>query len=146
MNLLAHVPPIDVEMLKRIQELEPIEKPAGAEPSMRTCSRSRAAVLPGTAALRQMLYLNSNLMRSSAPKTTPRVVVAVGSSGPVIRTGELRTRSAADPSVDYGSVGGLRWLKQIQDFDAIEKLDHDAGPVGGLLFGDGPGSGSLTVK
>jgi amidase len=31
MNLLAHVPPIDVEMLKRIQELEPIEKPAEAE-------------------------------------------------------------------------------------------------------------------
>jgi hypothetical protein len=31
MNLLAHVPPVNVEMLKRIQELEPIEKPAGAD-------------------------------------------------------------------------------------------------------------------
>ena len=31
MNLLAHVPPVNVEMLKRIRELEPIEKPAGAD-------------------------------------------------------------------------------------------------------------------
>jgi hypothetical protein len=31
MSLLAQVPPMDVEMLKRIQELEPIEKPAGAD-------------------------------------------------------------------------------------------------------------------
>jgi len=30
MNLFAHVPPTDVEMLRRIQELEPIVKPAGA--------------------------------------------------------------------------------------------------------------------
>jgi hypothetical protein len=39
----------------------------------------------------------------------------------VIRTGELSTRSASDPSVEYGSVGGLRWLKQIQELDPIEK-------------------------
>jgi hypothetical protein len=31
MSLFAHVPPVDVEMLRRIQELEPIEKPAGAD-------------------------------------------------------------------------------------------------------------------
>src|SRR6202022_3617223 len=31
MSLLAHVPPMDVEMPRRIQELEPIEKPAGAD-------------------------------------------------------------------------------------------------------------------
>jgi hypothetical protein len=31
MNLLARVPPIDLEMIRRIQELEPIEKPAGSE-------------------------------------------------------------------------------------------------------------------
>jgi hypothetical protein len=31
MSLFAHVPPVDVEMLKRIQELEPIQKPAGAD-------------------------------------------------------------------------------------------------------------------
>jgi hypothetical protein len=31
MNLLAHVPLVDVEMLRRIQELEPIQKPAGAD-------------------------------------------------------------------------------------------------------------------
>jgi hypothetical protein len=31
MSLLAHVPPMDVEMLRRIQELEPIQKPAEAD-------------------------------------------------------------------------------------------------------------------
>jgi hypothetical protein len=31
MNLLAHVPLVDVEMLKRIQELDPIQKPAGTD-------------------------------------------------------------------------------------------------------------------
>jgi hypothetical protein len=31
MNLLAHEPPIDIEMIKRIQDLEPIVKPAGAD-------------------------------------------------------------------------------------------------------------------